>query len=135
MYIQNQVYYYRLREMSCFNCSWRTGNVPGIAASNKETFSFVIVWKLIPAEENNFEADNIWAWTSIPMTLSHFLHLLKSGSGIFKLTCLIIVVIKCHYLIIGIHNFEALSDRQEHKEPCCTQTKQCYGYANILRSI
>src|SRR5580704_2525591 len=47
-----------------------TGNMPGIAASTRETWLFGSPPNAVEAPENSFEFEVTWAWTSIPITTS-----------------------------------------------------------------
>ncbi len=47
-----------------------TGNMPGMAASTRETFEFGSAPNEVEAPENSFDSDVTCAWTSMPMTTS-----------------------------------------------------------------
>ena len=48
-----------------------TGNMPGMPASTKLTWLLGSAPNSVEAPENSLEFDSTWAWTSMPMTISH----------------------------------------------------------------
>jgi hypothetical protein len=51
---------------------FNTGSIPGIAASIRETWEFGSLPNSVAAPENNFALEATCAWTSRPITYSHF---------------------------------------------------------------
>lgn len=54
----------------------RTGNVPGMEQSKKDTLLLTGEENLVDAPENNLLTELIWAWTSKPTTLCHLLKII-----------------------------------------------------------